>query len=213
MAKKNLKQGKIIKVSGPLVIASGMEDARMYDVVKVSEEKLVGEIIEIRGDQASIQVYENTSGIGPGEPVYLTGKPLSVELGPGLIENIYDGVQRPLSLIYEQVGDYITRGVDVPGIDREKKWQFKPLAKVGDEVKPGDIIGEVDETVLIKHKIMVPPDMEGKIESIVDKGEYTVEDVIAEIQASSLSADKAGNSSLKPVGQQGRQFKPQAKIS
>ena len=182
MTEENLKQGKIIKVSGPLVVASGMEDAKMFDVVKVSDEKLVGEIIEIHGDEASIQVYENTSGIGPGEPVYLTGKPLAVELGPGLIKSIYDGVQRPLTLIYEQAGDYITRGIDVPGIDREKKWEFKPLKKASEEVKSGDILGEVDETVLIKHKIMVPPGVEGKITSIVETGEYTVEDTIAEIR-------------------------------
>lgn len=174
------QSGKIIKVSGPLVIASGMQNAKMYEVVKVSEQKLIGEIIGLKGDTASIQVYEETSGLGPGEPVYQTGKPLSVELGPGLLTSIYDGIQRPLNLIREVAGDFITRGVEVPALSREKKWNFKPTAKVGDELKEGDVLGEVDETQLIKHKIMVPPGVSGKLEAI-KKGEHTIEDEIAKV--------------------------------
>lgn len=172
--------GKIIKVSGPLVIASGMQNAKMYEVVKVSEQKLIGEIIGLQGDTASIQVYEETSGLGPGEPIYQTGKPLSVELGPGLLTSIYDGIQRPLNLIREVAGDFITRGIDVPALDRGRKWLFKPLAKIGDELRAGDIIGEVEETQLIKHKIMVPSGVSGKLEKI-EKGEYTIEENIAKV--------------------------------
>ena len=172
--------GKIIKVSGPLVVASGMKNAQMYEVVKVSEKRLIGEIIELKGDTASIQVYEETSGLGPGEPVYQTGKPLSVELGPGLLKSIYDGIQRPLNLIKESVGDYITRGVNVPALDREKKWQFSPKVKDGDEVNEGDILGEVPETSLIKHKVLVPPGLKGKVENI-KAGQYTIEEPIAKV--------------------------------
>lgn len=129
-------QGTIIKVSGPLVVAEGMEDAKIYDVVKVSESKLVGEIIEMRGDKASIQVYEDTAGLGPGEPVFLTGQPLSVELGPGILKNFYDGIQRPLALLEEAAGPFITRGISVPGLDRTKKWEFEPVAKQGDMLVP-----------------------------------------------------------------------------
>ena len=174
--------GKIIKVSGPLVVASGMENAKMFEVVRVSEQRLVGEIIKLKGDTASIQVYEETSGIGPGEPVYLTGKPLTVELGPGLLESIYDGVQRPLDKIYKQAGDYITRGIDVPGLDREKEWGFHPKVKVGDNVAPGDVIGVVQETSLIEHKIMVLFNVSGTIESIVAQGSYKITDEIAKIK-------------------------------
>ena len=175
------KQGKIIKVSGPLVVASGMEGAKMYDVVKVSENKLIGEIIELKGDTASIQVYEETSGIGPGEPVYQTDKPLSVELGPGLLTSIYDGIQRPLASI-EKIAQspYINRGIEAPGISRDKKWEFKPVVKVGDTVVEGDIIGEVDETSLIKHKVMVPPGVSGTVEQI-ESGEFTVEEPVAKV--------------------------------
>ncbi|RKZ22295.1 V-type ATP synthase subunit A, partial [bacterium] len=136
-----MKEGRIIRVSGPLVVAEGMKGSKMYDVVYVSDKKLMGEIIELKGEIASIQVYEETGGIGVGEPVYPTGAPLSVELGPGLIESIYDGVQRPLDKIREMAGDFITRGIHIPGLDREKKWKFSPKAKEGEEVEPGDILG------------------------------------------------------------------------
>ncbi len=171
------KTGEIIKVSGPLVIAKGMSGSRMYDVVRVSEANLIGEIIELKGDLASIQVYEETGGVGPGEAVYPTFEPLSVELGPGLIGSIYDGVQRPLDEIMNQAGNSITRGIAIPGLDREKKWDFIPLKKKGDDVKSGDVIGEVQETVLVNHKIMVPPEVEGKITEI-KKGKFTVEEVV-----------------------------------
>jgi len=173
--------GKIIKVAGPLVVASNMQNARIYDVVRVSDKRLMGEVIEMRGDEASIQVYEETGGLGVGEPVYLTGVPLSVELGPGLIESIYDGVQRPLDTIREQVGDFITRGIDIPGLSRTKKWEFTPAVKPGDKVTEGDILGTVDETVLVKHKIMVPPGVNGTVKSI-ESGEHIVTDTIAVLQ-------------------------------
>ena len=176
------KTGRIIKVSGPLVMAEGMEESKMYDVVKVSEEKLIGEIIELKGDVASIQVYEDTSGIGPGEPVYPTYEPLSVELGPGLIESIYDGIQRKLSTISELHGEFITRGITVPALDREKKWYFKPIKKEGDRVVPGDIIGEVDETVIVKHKVMIPPDKKPGTIKEIKEGEFTVTEKIATVQ-------------------------------
>ena len=176
-----MQEGKIIKVSGPLVVADGMRDTRMFDVVRVSEERLVGEIIELRGDRASIQVYEETAGLGPGEPVFSTGESLSVELGPGLIESIYDGVQRPLDAIRAVAGDRITRGIEMPGLNREKKWHFIPTVQKGAKVVPGDIIGEVQETTLVLHKIMVPPDIEGEIEEI-EEGDYTVEETIASIK-------------------------------
>lgn len=179
-----MREGRIIKVSGPLVVAEGMEEARMFDVVRVSEKRLIGEIIEIRGDRAWIQVYEETSGIGPGEPVFLTGEPLSVELGPGLIESIFDGVQRPLDKVREIAGDFITRGIEVPGLDREKRWGFKPTVKRGDRVVEGDIIGEVQETTLITHRIMIPPGVNGVIDKI-EEGEFTVEDVVAVVKTDS----------------------------
>jgi len=183
---EELKPGRIVKVAGPLVVAEGMQGSRMYDVVRVSEQRLIGEIIELEGDQASIQVYEETGGIGPGEPVYPTGAPLSVELGPGLVEAIYDGIQRPLDVIREQVGDYITRGIDVPALDRAKKWHFVPTVKDGDEVDVGDIIGTVDETILVVHKVMVPPGMKGKISGLKE-GDYTIEETIAKIDMESGS--------------------------
>ena len=176
-----MDQGIIVKVSGPLVVADEMKHARMYDVVRVGEQRLVGEIIEIHGDLASIQVYEETGGIGPGEPVYLTGQPLSVELGPGLIESIYDGIQRPLDVIQKRVGDFLFRGVDAPGLSREKKWAFKPLRKRGEKVVGGDIIGEVPETEVVSHRIMVPPGLSGEIVSI-EKGNFTVEEVVCKIR-------------------------------
>jgi len=177
--------GKIIKVSGPLVVASGMKNAKMYEVVKVSEQKLIGEIIELKKDTASIQVYEETSGLGPQEPVYQTGYPLSVELGPGLLKSIYDGIQRPLDLIRAKVGDFITRGIEVPALDRQKKWRFEPTVKTGDEVESGDIIGTVKETELITHKIMVPPGVSGKVEKI-SAGDFTIIEPVAKISGQDI---------------------------
>jgi len=173
--------GRILKVSGPLVVAEGMGTSRMYDVVKVSEKRLVGEIIGIEGDKASIQVYEDTGGIGPGEPVYPTHEPLSVELGPGLVEAIYDGIQRPLSDIAAKTGSFITRGIEIPALPRDKKWNFVPQAKKGQKVTAGDILGTVAETALIEHRIMVPPGIEGEIVEI-GKGSFTVEDTVAVIK-------------------------------
>ncbi|MFQ6093773.1 MAG: V-type ATP synthase subunit A [bacterium] len=176
-----MKTGTIVKVSGPLVVAEGMDEAKMYDVVRVSDRRLIGEVIELRGDRASIQVYEETGGLGPGEPVYCTGMPLSVELGPGLVESIYDGIQRPLDIIRDRVGSYITRGIDVPGLDREKKWLFQPQAEKGDAVTAGDVLGIVNETSMCVHKIMVPPGIEGRIVHIRE-GEFTVEETVAKIE-------------------------------
>jgi len=176
-----MRKGEITKVSGPLVVAKGMKGSKMYDVVRVSEERLVGEIIGLSGDTASIQVYEETSGIGPGEPVYITDEPLFVELGPGLIESIYDGIQRPLDIIRDQTGDNIARGVEIPALERDAKWAFKPLVKKGNAVSSGDIIGEVKETVLVLHKIMVPHNIEGKIKNI-KQGEFLVTDTVCEIE-------------------------------
>jgi V/A-type H+-transporting ATPase subunit A len=159
-----LNQGRIIKVSGPLVIAEGMREANMFDVVRVSESQLIGEILEIHGDRASIQVYEETSGLGPGSPVVSTGVPLSVELGPGLLENIFDGIQRPLEVMRESVGSNITRGINIPALDRNKKWSFDPSAAVRRYgVFAGDIIGTVQENVIFEHRIMVPVGVEGNI--------------------------------------------------
>ncbi len=177
-----MKTGKITKVAGPLVIADNMTGSKMYDVVHVSKHKLMGEIIELDGDRAYIQVYEETAGIGVGEPVYLTGEPLSVILGPGLIESIYDGVQRPLDLIYEKAGDFIPRGVSVSPLNMEKKWDFKPSVKKGDNVQEGDIIGFVQETKIVKHYIMIPPGIFGQIKSI-EKGKFTVKDTIAIVKS------------------------------
>jgi len=173
--------GRIVKVAGPLVIAENMTGSRMYDVVFVSDKKLMGEIIEISQDLASIQVYEETGGIGVGEPVYLTNVPLTVDLGPGLIESIYDGIQRPLNLIYEKAGDFITRGIQVPSLSREKKWMFNPMVSVGDQVNPGDHLGYVDETSLVKHYIMVPEGISGEV-VMIEPGEYTIEETVARIK-------------------------------
>ncbi|MCE1247032.1 MAG: V-type ATP synthase subunit A [Firmicutes bacterium] len=173
--------GTIVKVAGPLVVAKGIPGARMYDVVKVSEKNLIGEIIEIHSEESYIQVYEDTSGLGPGEPVVSTGHPLAAELGPGLIESIYDGIQRPLQKLQEASGEYISRGLEVPALNREKLWVFKPLKQKGDAVSPGTIVGEVDETVLIKHKIMVPPGVEGKIISITN-GKHTIEETVCVVE-------------------------------
>lgn len=179
-----MSQGTIVKVSGPLVIAEGMRDANMFDVVRVSEHRLIGEIIEMHGDRASIQVYEETSGLGPGEPVVSTGSPLSVELGPGLIESIFDGIQRPLVKIREMVGSNITRGIEVNSLDRGKKWKFVPTVEKGTKVTGGDIIGSVQETVVVDHKIMIPHGVSGTIEEI-RAGEFTVTDVVARVKKSS----------------------------
>ena len=170
--------GRIVKVSGPLVIASGMAGCRMFDVVRVGENRLIGEVIELKGDTASIQVYEETSGVGPGEPVVSTGVPLSVELGPGLIGSFFDGIQRPLNALAEMAGDFIARGLEAPGLDREKKWHFVPTVEVGQAVSSGDVIGTVQESPVIVHKVMVPPDVgQGTVKSIME-GEFTVtEDV------------------------------------
>ncbi len=176
-----MRKGEITKVSGPLVVAKGMTGSKMYDVVRVSEERLVGEIIGLSGDLASVQVYEDTGGIGPGEPVYMTDEPLFVELGPGLIESIYDGIQRPLDIIRDKTGDNIGRGVEIPALERDKKWHFKPLVKKGDVLNPGDIIGEVKETVLVVHKIMMPPDKSGKVKNIKE-GKFLVTDTICELE-------------------------------
>ncbi|MFO7650030.1 MAG: V-type ATP synthase subunit A [bacterium] len=173
--------GRIVKVSGPLVVAERMGGSKMYDLVKVSEQRLIGEIIELRGDRASIQVYEETGGVGPGEPVFPTFEPLSVELGPGLIESIYDGIQRPLDVIRKKAGDFITRGVEATGLSRERRWKFEPVRKAGDAVGPGDIIGEVQETVLVRHRVMVPPGVSGKLVKI-EVGEFLVTDPVAVIK-------------------------------
>jgi len=176
-----LKVGKIIKVSGPLVVAEGMDEANVYDVVQVSDNKLIGEIIEMRGDRASIQVYEETVGIGPGEPVYSTGEPLSVELGPGLLEAMFDGIQRPLKEFQEVAGDYLNKGVAVPSLNRETKWDFEPVVSAGEKVEAGDIIGTVQETSVISHKIMIPLGVEGTLKSI-EKGSFTVTDTVAVVE-------------------------------
>ena len=176
-----MSKGVIKKVAGPLVIAEGMRDANMSDVVRVSSQRLIGEIIEIHGDQASIQVYEETSGLGPGEPVESTGVPMSVELGPGLIGSIYDGIQRPLDDIMKVTGgNLLNRGVEVPSLKRERKWDFQPSASAGEMVSGGDILGTVQETEVVNHKIMVPPGMKGTLTAIYP-GEHTVEDTVAVI--------------------------------
>ena len=173
--------GKISKIAGPLVVATGMREANMFDVVRVSNSKLIGEIIEMHGDRASIQVYEETSGLGTGDPVESTGEPLSVELGPGLIEGIFDGIQRPLEKIRELVGNSLVRGVEVPALDREKKWHFVPKVKAGDKVVGGDILGTVQETEIVEHRIMVKPGVVGTVKSIAE-GDYTVTEQIGSIE-------------------------------
>jgi V/A-type H+-transporting ATPase subunit A len=173
--------GMVRKVSGPLVVANGMRDANMFDLVRVSEEGLIGEIIEMHGEDASIQVYEETSGLGPGAPVVSTGSPLSVELGPGLIGSIYDGIQRPLDLIKEMIGTNLTRGVDAPALNREKKWLFEPLAQKGDRLVGGDVLGVVRESEVVVHKVMLPHGYDGTLADI-QAGEYTVTDIIGRVQ-------------------------------
>jgi len=170
--------GYVVKVAGPLVVARGLSDPKMYDLVRVGEERLMGEIIELRGDDASIQVYEETGGLGPGDPVFSTGMALAVELGPGLLESIYDGVQRPLDLIRDATGNYITRGMEMPGLSREKEWEFVPAVKDGEQVAEGNILGTVQETPVLEHRIMVPPGVKGRVSGI-EGGRRKVTDVVA----------------------------------
>ncbi|PAV07005.1 ATP synthase subunit A [Methanosphaera cuniculi] len=174
--------GKIIKIAGPVIIGDGMRGTQVHEMVRVGDIGLIGEIIELHGDTATVQVYEETAGIKPGEKIESTGGPLSVELGPGILKSIYDGIQRPLDEIKLEAGDFIPRGVDVPALDKTKEWEFKPTAQVGDKVEGGDIIGTVDETSSIVHKIMIPPKMSGTLKSIVSPGRYTIVDDIAEVE-------------------------------
>ncbi|MCI5839412.1 MAG: V-type ATP synthase subunit A, partial [Peptoniphilaceae bacterium] len=176
-----MKIGRIEKISGPLVTASGLEDANIYDVAEVSDDKLIGEIIEMRGDVASIQVYEETQGLEPGMPVYTTGYPLSVELGPGLLEKMYDGIQRPLEKLQDLAGDFLTRGVTSPPLDREKIWDFVAVKKVGDEVEAGDVLGTVKENEVVTTKILVPYGIKGKLKKI-ESGSFRVEDIVAIVE-------------------------------
>jgi V/A-type H+-transporting ATPase subunit A len=176
--------GRIIKIAGPVIVGDGMKGTQMNEMVRVGEEGLIGEIIELEGDTATIQVYEETAGIKPGEQIESTGGPLSVELGPGILTSIYDGIQRPLESIKALTGDYIERGVDVPALPKDKKWKFVPKVSAGAQVKGGDVIGEVQETSSIVHKIMIPPKTEGTLKSIVSEGEYTIVDDIAEVETS-----------------------------
>ena len=176
-----MTEGRVIKVSGPLVVAEGMREANMFDVVRVGKDRLIGEIIEMRGDRASIQVYEETAGLGCGDTVVSTGEPLSVELGPGLMTNIYDGIQRPLEVMYEKYGSNIIRGIDEKPLSRDIKWAFTPAVKVGDKVKAGDVLGTVNETELVLHKILVPFGKDGTVESI-SAGDFTITDKIGAIK-------------------------------
>jgi len=177
------KQGTIIKVAGPLVVAKGMEGEKMFNVVRVSDKNLIGEIVALKKDLAYIQVYEDTYEIGCGEPVYSTGEPLSIELGPGLLGSIYDGIQRPLDLLEKKLGHYITRGIDIPGLDHEKKWEFTPVVKIEDEIEPGDILGTINETKNLKHRILAAGFIgKGKIKNIKNQGQYTIDQEIAEIE-------------------------------
>lgn len=178
------KPGKIERVAGPVVVASNMLGARMYELVKVGNSGLIGEIIRVEADTATIQVYEETTGIKPGEIVERTGSPLSVELGPGLVNQFFDGTQRPLPVLLEKGGAFIHRGITAPALDRKKKWEFSPALKKGDKVTGGDVLGEVPETVLVKHRILIPPDVNGILKSIVPKGAYTLEDPLGEVEAS-----------------------------
>lgn len=176
-----MTNGEIIRVAGPLVVARGMQGIKMYDVVLVGHERLVGEIVEVRGDRVFIQVYEETTGLGPGEPVESTGMPLSVELAPGLVGGFYDGIQRPLNRLYDASGDRISRGISLRAVDVDRKWDFTPLVEVGRQVSAGDILGVVEETALVKHRIMVPPGISGKLLRI-EQGSFTVEETIAEVE-------------------------------
>ncbi len=191
--------GIIKKVSGPLVVAEGMTNANVSDVVRVGEQRLIGEILNITGDAASIQVYEDTGGLGPGAAVETTGMPLSVELGPGMLENIYDGVQRPLPEIRALTGETISRGVEVPALNREKLWRFVPCVKPGDKVEGGDVLGTVQETSTISHKIMLHPHKQGTIESIVSEGEFRVEDTVAKLRLEDGSVEDVNMIQRWPV--------------
>ncbi len=179
MASANKTQGYLYRIAGPVVVAKGIS-ARMFDIVRVGNEKLMGEVIKIDGENTIIQVYEDTSGIKPGEPVFNTGKPLEVELGPGLLTSIYDGIQRPLPKLIAKMGDFIKRGVDEPGLDQDKKWEFKATAKVGQKLRPGQIIGVVQETETVEHKIMLPPNVEGTLKEL-KSGKFTVNDVVGRL--------------------------------
>lgn len=179
-----MPEGVISRIAGPVMTAKGMRGSLMYEVVRVGEQRLIGEIIELAGDTATIQVYEETAGIAPGQKVLGTGLQLSVELGPGILKGIFDGIQRPLEVVRSKTGTFITRGVDIPSLDRDAKWTFKPLAKKGQQVSGGDFLGEVQETALIVHKIMVPPGVEGKVVEVSEAGEYTIEETIAVIETS-----------------------------
>ncbi len=181
MSMNENNKGVLISVNGPVVVAAGLKGAKMYDLVKVGEEHLFGEIIELERDNTTIQVYEETAGIRPGEPVESTFEPLSVELGPGLIGQIFDGIQRPLEAVQDQAGDFITRGIEVPSLDREKKWDFEPKVEKGQEVSAGDVLGQVQESTTIAHKVMVPPNISGKVKS-VEKGSFTIEETVAIIE-------------------------------
>ncbi|MDO5732526.1 MAG: V-type ATP synthase subunit A [Eubacteriales bacterium] len=189
-----MSRGTILKISGPLVVAEGMRDVQLFDVVQVSELGLIGEVIEVHGDRASVQVYEETAGLGPGEPVLSTGAPLSVDLAPGLMGNIFDGIQRPLEDMRAQMGSNIARGVHIDKLDRSKRWQFEPRVQVGDELVAGDIIGVVQETELIEHRVMVPPTVHGRhrVKSIVAAGEYTIVDKLLTLEAERLDLDDEG---------------------
>ena len=199
-------EGNIIKVAGPVILADGMRGTQMNEMVKVGDDKLIGEIIELEGDTATIQVYEETSGVKPGEKVESTGGPLSVELGPGIMGSIYDGIQRPLELIKGLTGDYIARGIDVPSIDKEKKWDFKAVVKTGDEVVAGDQLGEVQETSAVLHKVLVPPSIEkGTIKSI-SSGSYNVLETVAEIEKADGTVEEVSMLQKWPV-RKGRPYK------
>ena len=173
--------GKVVKVSGPLVVATGLADANMSDVVRVGPQRLIGEILTMKGDTANIQVYEETSGLGPGAEVETTGAPMSVELGPGMIEGIYDGIQRPLTEIRKLCGETIARGVQVPALNREKKWDFVPTVQAGDKLSGGDVIGTVQETSAVLHKIMVPPNVAGTVKEI-KSGSFTVTETVCVLE-------------------------------
>ncbi|MGI6695942.1 MAG: V-type ATP synthase subunit A [Christensenellales bacterium] len=199
-----MAQGKIVKVAGSLIVAEGMASVRMYDMVRVSKHRLIGEVIELRGDKASIQVYEETSGLGPGEPVESTGAPLSLELGPGLIESIFDGIQRPLQLVRQKAGDRITRGIEVPALDREKIWAYEPRAQVGDQVQAGDVLGVVQESPMVEHRIMVPHGISGTVKEVFE-GKATVIDTVAVLEDAEGNTHKLTMIQRWPV-RQGRPY-------
>ena len=196
--------GKIVKVAGPLIVAEGLKNCKMFDVVRVSDKNLIGEIIELRGDRASIQVYEETGGLGTGEDVVSTNEPLSVELGPGIIEGIYDGIQRPLNKLVEATGDRIARGVSMSALDREKKWKFVPKVAKGDKVSAGDIIGTVQENKVVEHRIMVPFGVEGTV-SKIQEGEFTIDEVVCVVKTE--KGDKKLTMSQKWPVRRGRPYK------